>query len=76
VKLVDEDSNRNLSVSRTKLRQDVHCNVVVADDVVELESIEFVLELVDFQTIGVHVLLVAVPRFVDLVDDHCEVTVD
>jgi hypothetical protein len=76
VKLVDEDSNRNLSVSRTKLRQDVHCNVVVADDVVELESIEFVLELVDFQTIGVHVLLVAVARFVDLVDDHCEVTVD
>jgi hypothetical protein len=68
---VDEDSNRYLSTSRTKLRQDVCCNVVVADDVVELETIEFVLKLAYFQTIGVHVLLVAVPTLIDLVDDHC-----
>jgi hypothetical protein len=45
VKLVDEDTRWYLSVSRTKLRQDVRCNVVVADYVMELESIEFVLEL-------------------------------
>jgi hypothetical protein len=42
----------------------------------ELKAIELVLELADFQSIGVHVLLVAIPRFVDLVDDHCGVAVD
>jgi hypothetical protein len=48
VKLVDEDTRWYLSASRTKLRQDVRYNVVVADDVVELETIELVLELADF----------------------------
>jgi hypothetical protein len=48
VKLVEEDTRWYLSASRTKLRQDVRCNVVVADDVVELETIELVLELADF----------------------------
>jgi Tfp pilus assembly pilus retraction ATPase PilT len=48
VKLVDEDTRCYLSASRTKLRQDVRCDVVVADDVVELETIDFVLELADF----------------------------
>jgi hypothetical protein len=47
VKLVDEDTRWYLSASRTKLRQDVCCNVVVADDVVELETVELVLELAD-----------------------------
>jgi hypothetical protein len=32
-----------LCASRTKLWQGVRCNVVVADDVMELETIEFVL---------------------------------
>jgi hypothetical protein len=45
---MDEDTLWYLSASRTKLRQDIRCNVVVADDVVELETIELVLELVDF----------------------------
>jgi hypothetical protein len=40
VKLVDQDARWYLSASRTKLRQDVRCNLVVADDVVELETIE------------------------------------
>jgi hypothetical protein len=48
VKLVDEDSCWYLCASRAKLRQDVRCNVVVADDVMEFETIEFVLELADF----------------------------
>jgi hypothetical protein len=48
VKLVDEDSHRYLSASRTKRRQDVRCNVVVANDMMELETIELVLELADF----------------------------
>jgi hypothetical protein len=45
---MDKDTSWYLSASRTKLRQDVRCNVVVADDVMELETVEFVLELVDF----------------------------
>jgi hypothetical protein len=48
VKLVDEDTRWYLSASRTKLRQDVRCNIVVTDDVVELETIELVHELADF----------------------------
>jgi hypothetical protein len=48
VKLVDEDTRWYVSVSRTKLRQDVRCNIVVADDVMKLETVELVLELVDF----------------------------
>jgi hypothetical protein len=42
----------------------------------ELETIELVLELVDFWAVGVHVLLVAAPRLVDLVDDHYRVAID
>jgi hypothetical protein len=41
VKLVDEDSDEYLCTSTTKLRQGVRCNVVVADDVMELETVEF-----------------------------------
>jgi hypothetical protein len=37
-----------LSAGGYKLREDVRCNVVVVDDVVELETIELVLELADF----------------------------
>jgi hypothetical protein len=48
VKLMDEDTRWYFSVSRTKLRQDVRCNIVVADDVMELETVELVLELADF----------------------------
>jgi hypothetical protein len=47
VELVHEDTHWYLSASRTKLRQDVRCKFVVADDVVELETIELVLELAD-----------------------------
>jgi hypothetical protein len=48
VELVDEDTRWHLSAGGSKLREDVHCNVIVADDVMELETIEFVLELADF----------------------------
>jgi hypothetical protein len=37
-----------LERERTKLLQDVCCNIVVVDDVVELETVELVLELADF----------------------------
>jgi hypothetical protein len=48
VKLVDEDTRWYLGASRTKLRQDVRCNNFVADDVMELETVELVLDLADF----------------------------
>jgi hypothetical protein len=48
MKLVDEDTRWYLSASREKLRQDVRCNIVVAVDVVKLETVELVLELADF----------------------------
>jgi hypothetical protein len=49
VELVDEDTSWYLSAGRTKLRHDVRCNVVVADDVVELKTVKHVLELADLQ---------------------------
>jgi hypothetical protein len=76
VKFVDEDSDGYLCASRTKLRQDVHCNIVVANNMMELEIVELILEFADFQVVDVHVLLVAIPRLVDLVDDHCGVAID
>jgi hypothetical protein len=48
VKLVNEDTRWYLSAGRSKLRENVRCDVVVADDVVELETVELVLELADF----------------------------
>jgi hypothetical protein len=48
MKLVDEDTHWYLCASRTKLRQDIRCNIVVTDDVMELETVELVLELTDF----------------------------
>jgi hypothetical protein len=48
MKFMDEDSDGYLRASRTKLRQDVCCNVVVADDVMELETIKLVLEFAIF----------------------------
>jgi hypothetical protein len=47
VKLVDEDARWHLSAGGSKLRKDVCCNVLVANDVMELETIELVLELED-----------------------------
>jgi hypothetical protein len=48
MKLVDEDARWYLCASRTKLREDVRGNIVVADDVMELETIELVPKLADF----------------------------
>jgi hypothetical protein len=45
---MNEDARWYLSAGGSKLREDVRCNVVVTDDVVELETVELVLELADF----------------------------
>jgi hypothetical protein len=45
---MDEDTRWYLSASRAKLRQDVRCNIVVADDLIELETVELVLDLANF----------------------------
>jgi hypothetical protein len=48
MKLMDKDSRGYLCASRTKLRHDVRCNIVVMDDMMELETVELILELADF----------------------------
>jgi hypothetical protein len=48
VKLVNEDTCWYLSAGRSELQENVRCNVVFTDDVVELETVELVLELADF----------------------------
>jgi hypothetical protein len=48
VKLVDEDTRWHLGAGGSELREDVRCTVVVTDDVMELETVELVLELADF----------------------------
>jgi hypothetical protein len=48
VKRVNEDTHWYLSAGRSKLLENVRCNAVVADDVVELETVKLVLELADF----------------------------
>jgi Tfp pilus assembly pilus retraction ATPase PilT len=48
VKLVDEDTSWYLSASRAKLRQDARCNIIIADDMMELETVELILELAYF----------------------------
>jgi hypothetical protein len=48
VKFVDEDTRWYLSASRAKIRLDICCNIVVADDMMELETVELVLELANF----------------------------
>jgi hypothetical protein len=48
VKLVDEDNRWYLSASRAKLRQDVCCNIVVVDDMMELVTVDLVLDIADF----------------------------
>jgi hypothetical protein len=45
---VEEDSRWYLGTRRSQLRQDICCNIVVADDMVELETMELVLKLADF----------------------------
>jgi hypothetical protein len=39
VKLMNEDTRWYLSAGGSKLREDVRCNVVVVDDVVEFETV-------------------------------------
>jgi hypothetical protein len=48
LKLVYEDTRWHLSTGGSELGEDVRCNVVVADDVMELETLELVLELANF----------------------------
>ena len=76
VELVDEDPYWYLSARRSQLRQDVRGNIVVADDVVVLETIELALKLAHFHAVCIHVLPVAIPGVVDLIDDHQGVAVD
>ena len=67
-RLVD---NRSLG---SELGQDVCRNVVIPRDVMELQIVEFGFKLPDLPAIGAHLLLGALPVFVDLlcVDMLCD----
>jgi len=51
------------------LEQDVCRHIVVPGDVVELQAVEFAFELPDLPAIGIHLLLGALPLFIDLLYD-------
>ena len=59
----------------SELGHNVGCHIVVPGDVVELQTIEFAFELPDLHAIGVHLLLGALPVFVDLLYDDFGVTI-
>ena len=57
------------------MEQDVCRHIVVPGDVVELETIELSFELPDLPTVGIHLLLGALPVFVELLYDDFGVTI-
>ena len=59
----------------SELGQDVCRDVVVPGDVVELQAIELSFELPDLPAVGIHLLLGALPVFVDLLYDDFGVTI-
>ena len=58
-----------------ELGQRVSRHIVVPGDVVELQAIEFGFELPNLPAIGIHLLLGALPVFVDLLYDDFGVTI-
>ena len=58
-----------------ELGQNVRRHVVFPGDVVELQTIELSFELPDLPTVGIHLLLGALPVFVDLLYDAFGVTI-
>ena len=58
-----------------ELGRNVRHHVVVPGDVVELQTIELSFELPDLPTVGIHLLLGALPVFVDLLYDDFGVTI-
>ena len=57
------------------LGQNIRRHIVIPRDVVELEAIEFGFELPNLPAIGIHLLLSALPVFVDLLYDDFGVTI-
>ena len=58
-----------------ELEQNVRRHIVVPEDVVELQTIELGFELPDLPAVGIHLLLGALPVFVDLLYDDFGVTI-
>ena len=55
--------------------QNIRRHIVVPGDVVELQTIELGFELPDLPAVGIHLLLGALPVFVDLLYDDFGVTI-
>ena len=59
----------------SELVQNVYRNIVVLRDVMELQTTELGFELPDLPAIGIHLLLGALPVFVDLLYDDFRVAI-
>ena len=59
----------------SELGQDVCRHIVIPGDMVELQAVEFAFELPNLPAIGVHLLLGALPVFVDFLYDDFGVTI-
>ena len=59
----------------SELGQNIYYHIVVPRDVVELQAIEFGFKIPYLPAIGVHLLLGALPVFVDLLYDEFGVTI-
>ena len=59
----------------SELGQDIGCHIVVPGDVVELQTIGLSFVLPDLPAVGIHLLLGALPVFVDLLYDDFGVTI-
>ena len=59
----------------SELGQNASCHIVVPRGMVELQTIELGFELPDLPAVGIHLLLGALPVFVDLLYDDFGVTI-
>jgi hypothetical protein len=75
LEFLDKDSRWNLSTCGPQLGQNICANIVLSKQVMNLQARKFVFQLAHFLNIGVHRLLVAVPLFVDLLNDKKRVTI-
>jgi hypothetical protein len=75
LELLDKDSRWNLSTCGPQLGQNVCANIVLSKHMMNLQARKFVFQLAHFLYIGVHHLLVAVPLFVDLLNDKKRVAI-
>jgi hypothetical protein len=73
--LLDEDSRRDLGTRGPQFGQGVHANIVLPQYMMNLQAREFAFQLAHFLHISIHCLLVAIPFFVDLLNNKERVAI-